>query len=253
MSTTEPSTAAAVSSADAASSEAPSQPHPRTWVGILGVIIALTAPALQPLLRGWFESYAFPMDRFLSLVPLWVAAGVAVGLSYFVEGYPLSTFGFRGTGQKTLRARLIEWILMVVVTMVVGSLIIFFSQTVRGWITGSEVAQQQINAASFPYWVLIPAWLTAWFIEETLYRGYAIERLILLTGRPWLAGAISSLTFTAFHLLAWDWLHIATVVFPASVLLTLVYLWKRSLVWVMVIHGIMAAPLLLLPLIAPYI
>jgi uncharacterized protein len=229
------------------------QPRPRAWIGILGVTIALSAPVVQILLFPWMQrTFAFPMDRFVSLWPFWIAVALALGLAHYVEGFPMATFGFRRS-QKTLRARLIEWILMVVMAMVVAVVIIFFSQTVRGWITGDPTGGQQTIVLSFPYWVLIPAWVTAWFAEEVLFRSYPIERLIHLTGRPWLAGLIPALAFTVLHLFAWDWIHVLTVVLPASVLMTLIYLWKRSLVFVMVIHAVMAAPLLLLPLIAPYL
>jgi uncharacterized protein len=39
----------------------------------------------------------------------------------------------------------------------------------------------------------------AGIVEETFYRGYAIERLQVLTGRPWLAGLICLTVFAAAH------------------------------------------------------
>ncbi len=44
-----------------------------------------------------------------------------------------------------------------------------------------------------------------------------------------------------------------TLVVPAGAALTLLYLWRRSLLFVVVVHGIINAPLLLLPLVAPYL
>lgn len=82
------------------------QPHPRFWLGILGVIIAFSAPLIQGLLIPWFKStFEFPMDRFVSLWIFWIAMILALGIANFVEGYPLATFGFRRS-KKMLRTRL---------------------------------------------------------------------------------------------------------------------------------------------------
>jgi membrane protease YdiL (CAAX protease family) len=42
------------------------------------------------------------------------------------------------------------------------------------------------------------------------------------------------------------------MVLPGGLLVTLIYLWRRSLAFVVVIHAVLNAPLLLLPLLAPY-
>jgi membrane protease YdiL (CAAX protease family) len=55
------------------------------------------------------------------------------------------------------------------------------------------------------------------------------------------------------HLFGWDWIHVLTVVLPGGIMLTLFYLWRRNLALNVMIHAIMNAPLLLLPLLAPYL
>jgi membrane protease YdiL (CAAX protease family) len=94
--------------------------------------------------------------------------------------------------------------------------------------------------------------MTGALTEEVLFRSYPIERLIQMTGRPWLAGLITVLAFTLLHLFAWDWIHVLTVVLPGGIFLMLFYLWRRNLALNVLIHGIMNAPLLLLPLLGPY-
>lgn len=74
-----------------------------------------------------------------------------------------------------------------------------------------------------------------------------------MTGRPWIGAVIAWLSFSLLHLLGWDWVHVLTLVLPAGLLLTLVYLWRRSLAFVVIIHGILDMPLLILPLLAPYL
>lgn len=89
--------------------------QPRRWLGILGVAIALSAPLVQVLLRSWFENtFAFPMDRFVSLWVFWIAMALALGIAHFGEGIPLATFGIK-RDEMPLRNRLIELIAAVLV------------------------------------------------------------------------------------------------------------------------------------------
>lgn len=230
-----------------------SQPHPKTWLGIVGVLIALSAPLVQALLFPWFETtFAFPLDRFASLWVFWIAVLLVLGIAHFAEGYPLSTFGFQWS-QKTLRTRLVEWILATLATIVIGSLIIFFSQYVRKLLTDAPAPSSIEQLRKFPAWVLVPAWITGSISEEVLFRSYAIERLTALIGNRWLAGLITVVAFTVLHLFGWDWIHVLTLVLPAGTLLTLFYLWRRNLALNVMSHAIMNAPLLLVPLLAPYL
>jgi membrane protease YdiL (CAAX protease family) len=225
--------------------------HPRLWLGILGVTIALSAPVVQVLLAPWIRStFEFPADRFVSLWVFWIALILALGIAHYGEGYSLATFGFRRS-EKTLRARLIEWIFAVLAAMVVAVVLISFSGFIRSLLTDEPAPALDI-VLTLPVWVLIPAWITGSFTEEVLFRSYSIERLTQITGRSWLAGLITLLAFTLFHWLTWDWIHVLTMVFPGGLLLTLLYLWRRSLAFVVIVHGIVNAPLLLLPLVAPY-
>jgi membrane protease YdiL (CAAX protease family) len=230
--------------------DAPNQPHPKAWLGWLGVMIALSSPLLQALIFPWLKAtFPFPWDRFASLWVFWIAMALSLGIAHFAEGYPLATFGFR-ISHKTLRARLIEWILTTLAALVIASVIIFFSTFVRQRLTDTPPPSLDL-VRLLPAWVLIPAWVTGAFTEEVLFRSYPIERLDQLTGRRWLAALITLLAFTGLHLLAWDWIHVLTVVLPAALMLTLFYLWQRNLALNVLIHAIINAPLLVLPLLAP--
>jgi membrane protease YdiL (CAAX protease family) len=226
------------------------QVRPRLWLGILGVGIALSAPAVQVLLTPWLKTFEFPLDRFMSLWVFWIAMILALGIAHFAEGYPLATFGFQ-ISQKTLRQRLIEWIVMLLTALVVAIILIPTSTFLRSLLT-DEPAPALDVVLLLPAWVLIPAWITGGFVEEVLFRSYMIERLTQITGQRWLAAVIALLAFALMHLLTWDWIHVLTLGIPASALLTLLYLWRRSLAFVVVVHATLNAPLLLLPLLAPY-
>lgn len=227
------------------------QPHPRFWLGILGVLIAFSAPLIQGLLIPWFKStFEFPLDRFVSLWVFWIAMMLSLGIAHFAEGYPMAVFGFQRT-QKTLRTRLIEWIITALGAAVIGSVIILFSGYVRGLLTDEPAPALSITRM-LPMWVLIPAWITGAFTEEVLFRSYPIERLTQITGKPWLAATITVPAFSLFHLFGWDWIHVLTAVLPGGIMLTLFYLWKRNLALNVLVHAIINAPLLLLPLLEPY-
>lgn len=227
------------------------QARPRKWLGILGVTIALTAPVVQVLVFPWLEStFAFPMDRLMSLSVFWIAMLLALGIAHFAEGYPLAVFGFQ-ISQKSLRQRLIEWIVMVLTALVVAIILVPTFTFLRSLLTDAPPPALDM-VGMLPVWVLIPAWITGGFVEEVLFRSYAIERLTQMTRRRWLAAVVALLAFALLHLLSWDWIHVLTLGLPASILLTLLYLWRRSLAFVVVVHATLNAPLLLLPLLAPY-
>lgn len=229
------------------------QAQPRPVIGILSVGFALAAPLVQWLLIPWFQqTFASPLDRLISLLVFWLSLVLALGIAHFVEGYSLARFGFEWS-RKTLRTRLIEWITTVLAALVISSVIIFFSQNVRMRITSESEPANLEQVRNFPFWLLLPAWITGAFTEEVLFRSYPIERITDLTGNRWLASLITLVVFTVLHLLAWDWIHVVTTVLPAAALLTLFYAWRRSLALNVIIHAVMLAPLLLLPLLAPYL
>ena len=83
----------------------------------------------------------------------------------------------------------------------------------------------------------VALFLTGTVLEEILYRGYLMERLIRLTGRPWLAGAVDWLAFSAAHLKFFG-LGPTLDVGPLSVALVALYGKERTLWPGMVLHGL---------------
>lgn len=110
-------------------------------------------------------------------------------------------------------------------------------QLVQQAIGQDTIRGLQPTLAAYPWPVLIALFLTGTVLEEIVYRGYLIERLIALTGSRWLAGLVSWATFTLVHLRFFG-LGATVDVGVVSAALVLLYLWKRSLWPVMVFHGI---------------
>jgi len=81
---------------------------------------------------------------------------------------------------------------------------------------------------------------TGTFLEEVFYRGYAIERLIALTGKKWFAGLASWAAFTLVHLRFFG-LGPTLDVGVLSAGLVILYLKERSIWPCIVVHGINGA------------
>jgi membrane protease YdiL (CAAX protease family) len=227
---------------------------PRPILAYLAVALALATPLLQPLLRPVFELFPFPVDRFVSLWVFWIVAALVLFFSVKIEGIPLATFGIGSTEKtkRSLRYRLIEIIVALLAGLLLAIVVILFSGFVRQVLNAP--LQNTFNFEKIvPFWVTLPAWITGAFVEELLFRSYAIERLGLLTGNRRLAAGISMVVFVAFHLLGWDWIHVMTIVLPSSILITGIYLWRRSLLFVVIMHAVVNLPVLFLPFIARYL
>lgn len=228
------------------------QATPRPYLAYFAIFIALSSPLMQSAMRPLLEgNVPFPVDRFLSLWVFWIAIAIILFISVRLENIPLAEFGItRNT--RSLRYRLIEMIAALIIGLIVAIVLFVFSDAVRSWLDKpSELSFDPGHV--LPFWVVLPAWITSAFAEELLFRSYPIERLTMLSGNRWIASGISIIAFTLLHLLGWDWIHVLTLVFPGAIMLTGIYLWRRSLWFVVVVHSVINLPILFLPLIAPYL
>ena len=85
--------------------------------------------------------------------------------------------------------------------------------------------------------LLLGLFLTGTFVEEIFYRGYIIERVTELTGRRWLGGIVSWLTFTLVHLRFFGLGPTLEVAVIAAIFVALFILAKS--IWpAIIVHGI---------------
>ena len=228
------------------------QTTPRPYLAYFAIFIALSSPLIQSAMRPLLEgNFAFPIDRFLSIWIFWIAVAIVLFISVRIENIPLSEFGIQ-KNTRSLRYRLIEMIVALIIGVIVSIVLILFSTAVRDWLD-APLANTIDPARILPFWIILPAWITAAVAEEILFRSYPIKRLTMLTGNRWLAAGISLIVFTLLHLVGWDWIHVLTLVFPGAMMLTGLYLWRKSLWFVIVVHSVINLPLLFLPWIAPYL
>jgi len=83
---------------------------------------------------------------------------------------------------------------------------------------------------AMPLWWLVISVVRAAVSEELLFRGFAIERTLELTGSRLTAFALPWLVFTFAHVGPWGWAHLL-VAGVGGAGFTLLYAWRRN-VWV---------------------
>lgn len=91
--------------------------------------------------------------------------------------------------------------------------------------------------AAWPLWLRIFFGVTGGIVEETLYRGYLVERIQTITGRASIAAAVSIAVFTLAHVPMWGVGFAVAADLPFAIVMTLSYLWRRDLIANAVAHS----------------
>jgi membrane protease YdiL (CAAX protease family) len=204
-------------------------------------LIGLGLALLSPLLTN------FVVTRVLGVAPSLelVAVGLVIHWATFVallivvllwEQAPLQSIGWREPRWSTL-----------LFGVVAGVIIAFVSGLVSQGLGLRSDKHFLAFLLSQSLVVRVMLVITAGVFEETLYRGYAVERLSRYFGGKYVAAAISLALFTLAHASAVG----AAALLPISIvasLVTMLYLWRRDLLLNMVAHStIDAMGLLVIP------
>lgn len=192
----------------------------------VGLVLALGLPMLRlDLLLG--------LDRrigaLLAFEAIWWGLAVLVlAWVVLVEKRPLASIGF-----VRLRWNSLGWAFAAAATLLAGAAAGY------AWILpalGFEANMEAIASISaLPLWLQFALFLRAGLVEELIYRGYAIERIEALSGSRLLAAFVPALLFVAMHFAYWGAGHLIVVAF-ATLILTLLYLWRRDLPCCMIAH-----------------
>lgn len=156
-----------------------------------GLIIIL---ASEYLLRDVFIAKgASPLQIGIAIGIEWV---VALFMLFYwipkVEHRKLSSIGFRKFPRKYIWISIVAYLAYVLISAgLEPGLKSAGLQTLRD-------LSPALKEYGFP--LLFGLFLTGTFVEEVFYRGYIIERVTELSGRRWVAGITSWLTFTLVHL-----------------------------------------------------
>ena len=196
-----------------------------------GLTIALFGPPLFAVV-GARLSGAISMTT--SVVVQLLYCGLVPLIGWIVlrwERLPLQSIGLRGFRWSSIGWALVLWLFIaVVLPWLTGPLVARF---------GSDGLQAGLRVLShYPDWFLLVMGATGGIVEETLYRGYALERLVTLTGRAWLGGAIVVAIFTLAHVPMWGFGFAFAADLPFAVAMTAFYLWRRDLVANALAHSV---------------
>ena len=204
-----------------------------------GLFVALIVPFLTfaagRIVFGEEQSQA----RIISgLVIHWVNLAVLIAIVVFGERRSLASIGLRPIRWWTIPAGLFAG---VAITLLSGTLVTALRL--------SSDVQFVTYLQSLPFVTRLLLALTAGVFEETLYRGYALERLTMIWGSKWAAAVVTVTVFTLAHLPVVGIAHLLPVGI-VSVFVTLLYLWRRDLILNMAAHATVdAMGLLLAPII----
>ena len=190
----------------------------------IGLVLAFGLPelGLQRLFAGT------PIGARIGRELVWIALGTLMLVWVTrVERKPLASIGVQRPRWGTLGwglAAVIASLATVMLTFAIISPALGLHQNMK-----MTTAVVQV-----PIWLLLLTPLVAGVSEEIIYRGYAIERLTMLTGRRWLAGILAGVAFLLAH---WAWGAVQMIVVGfGTVILTSLYLWRRDLLSCILAH-----------------
>jgi len=214
-------------------------------ITLLGLSLSLVVPTIYALLlspvfvKPKLDEPAFSLINF---AVFWIFALSVLLFTLKIENSPLSTIGWQRLSWKWILAAIGIGVLL---SILVPVLTLFVSAIIPSTDTGTVTTV----TANYPWWILLLSVITAGITEEILFRGYALERLLDSTNNKWLSAFISLVFFVAIHATGWNIAHIVGVVIPLGAALTALYLWRRNLLFVMIIHVLIDLPLVILALI----
>ena len=204
---------------------------------LVGLSVALLSPLLTNLV----------VTRVLGVMPsrALVAAGLVIHWVIFIalviivrlwEQEPLQSIGWRQPRWSTLGFGIVAGVVIIVVSgLVTDGLGLRSDQHFLAFLQSQSVVVRVLLV------------VTAGVFEETLYRGYGIERLSRYCGGKYVAAAISLALFTLAHASVVEASALLPILIVAG-LVTLLYLWRRDLLLNMVAHTtIDAMGLLVIP------
>lgn len=195
-------------------------------LSVAGLVLFLGLAAL-PIGR-WFASGDALASHIAREVIWWLIGAGVLAWVLLVERLPLQSIGLRRLGWKGFAFGLVASLLMMA-TVMLSYAVIFPA-------FGLKMNMRAVRGLTdVPLWLQTATMVRAGVVEEIIFRGYAIERLAALTGRPAVAALGTAAIFIAVHISTWGYAQLIVVAFGALIL-TLLYLWKRNLGSNMIAH-----------------
>lgn len=207
---------------------------------LLGLFLALVVPTVLGFAAAAVYGTTLTESQMSwGIAVHWLNFAALIAVVIFVEHQRPASIGLRSLRWGTIPLGLVA-----------GLAIIPISGFLAHVMGGKSDARFAVFMQSLPFTTRLLLVITAGIFEETLFRGYALERLASLFNNKWWAAAVTVAVFAIAHIPAVGLTYLLPV-FIMSVLVTLLYLWRRDLVVNIVAHvTIDGVGLLLIPLLA---
>ena len=209
------------------------RPPRRRIASAVGLLFALIIPAA--LSAGGPGEFPQNVDVtraiLLNEAVMWGLTFAVLAIVTFWERRPPASIGLGPLKWPAVRSGILFSVLLMFLAGLTARLV-----QLSGMPT--QAGDQAGMIIAMPIWLQLFVALSAGFTEETLFRGYAIERVTELTGSRWLGAAIPVLVFGAVHAPFWGIGH-AVVAGASGLWLTLIYLKTRNLWTAVVAHALL--------------
>ena len=163
---------------------------------------------------------------------IWLYLAVVLAIAMLWERRPLEGIGVR----RITWATFVFGLGGAVALFVAGQIGAFLVYALMHRPARSDPQVAAMVGGSVLYAVVLA--VRAGVIEETLFRGLAIEQLTTLTGNRLLAAGIAMVVFVLVHMLRFDVAQLVPIA-TVSFVLTGLYLWRRDLVANIIAHAVL--------------
>jgi membrane protease YdiL (CAAX protease family) len=204
------------------------------WPTWLGLAVACGGPLLLVSPVGRLLGPPCRLrTQVLEQLAMWVLLAALLFVVLAVEGRPLASIGLRPLAWDSIAfglglAALLMWVVAPLASRAVRVL------DLAGFEAGLA------TFATLPLWLKLVAVLGGGVVEETLFRGFAVERIAEASGSYLLAGALTVVFFALIHLPMWGWGPVLAFSISGTVL-TVFYVWRQDLLANVVAHTIVDA------------
>lgn len=213
-----------------------------TFIGLIlalfGYLLIVVGQNISFLSRNFTEQNL----TILGLLGIWILTTLILALLKTGERKPFASIGFKTSTMK-------EIILAIVIGIVLSLSVPMLTWLVSQILPAAPPDGSVTDVATKTSWLLLLiSILTAGITEEIIFRGYVLERLFEKTGKWWLAIVVSMTAFVLPHLFTWNMVHLIAVVIPLGLILSWLYIWKRNLVFNIIVHIVIDLPLVFIAL-----
>lgn len=213
-----------------------------TLLTVLILALALLAPPLYALVVRPLvvqPNTGETVEVALGLAVMWLLALTVILLARRFEHRPWGSLGVAPLSWR--------WVLAAIGIGIALSLLVpVLTLATAGLFPASGEGTIGSVATAFPWPVLLISVVTAAVTEEVLFRAYAMETLLRVFRSRVVAVVVPLVFFTATHANGWNPAHVIGVVIPLGLALSLLYLWRRNLLFVIIAHLVVDLPLVVI-------